>query len=265
MRRRKLVRIVSAFLFLSALTLAFYGVLFRLSLFDVQNVHVLISGRLEGERLIEFVKTQFGQSFRARVFGFGHMLGWPRRVSPEALTASPIFKTVRVEKDFRRRTVVLSADTRIPVGIWCIQSERDPRELRTGEAYAPTACAWFDREGVKFESTFAAEGNLIPVVNDYSQTDRVLGKKILPDAFVPNLLAILEVAAASDFGIREIKIADLSREEVEIRTHDGPALFFSLRFLPTDARETLSRILAEHPKRNFEYIDFRVPRRVFFK
>jgi hypothetical protein len=103
------------------------------------------------------------------------------------------------------------------------------------------------------------------MVSDYSQDERKFGDKVLPERFLKNLFSILRVVESSRINPAEIRVSDLNLQEVEIRTYDGPRIYFSLRF-PSDQTLPVLISLTNRPDfRNFYSVDFRVENRTYYK
>lgn len=109
----------------------------------------------------------------------------------------------------------------------------------------------------------AAEGNIIHVVHDHAQADPGLGGIALAARFVPAITSIFRILDASEVPIKEVRIDDLSLEEVVVETYSGVRLLFSLRFGADSALPVL-RSLGSKLK-NLEYVDFRVENRAYYK
>jgi hypothetical protein len=116
-----------------------------------------------------------------------------------------------------------------------------------------------------FRNTWAAEGSLISVVNDYSQDNLGINDVILQKEFIPHLVGALEVLPESNVAVKEIKLADLSLQELEVSTFDGPTIFFSLRFPASEAVSVLNSLREQPGLEKLQTVDFRVEGRVYYK
>ena len=88
-------------------------------------------------------------------------------------------------------------------------------------------CFWFDNQGIAFSNTLDTEGGAITVIHDYSQDNVALdGRPILPAEFVPNLISIVNAIKTSGLDVRQIALNDLSLEQINVTTANGPAIYF---------------------------------------
>jgi hypothetical protein len=126
-------------------------------------------------------------------------------------------------------------------------------------------CRWFDSEGVMFQKSIAAEGNLIRRVDDYSRRSLTPGSRVLGSAFMPSLLSIFHALEVSGVSIKEVRFNDAALEELEVDTYDGPALFFSMRFPADRTASIVTTLRAGNNFSRLHYVDFRVEGRVYYK
>jgi hypothetical protein len=126
-------------------------------------------------------------------------------------------------------------------------------------------CYWFDNAGVLFERSLSTQGNLIFVVNDFSQSPRGLNETVLPSEFNANFISIAKVLHQIGLGIKEIDLNNLSLEELDAQTMEGPRLEFSLRFPAADYLSVLQSLIAQGGFGKLQYVDCRTEDRVFYK
>lgn len=65
--------------------------------------------------------------------------------------------------------------------------------------------------------------------------------------------------------MREIRLTDIGKEEVEIPTYSGPGFYFSLRFAPTNVPLVLADLREKGSFETLQYIDFRSENRAFYQ
>jgi len=102
-------------------------------------------------------------------------------------------------------------------------------------------------------------------IHDYSQSGLGLGKKVLPDPFMENLVSIVRAVVGSGVGVKEIALNDLALQEIVVTTYDGPALYFSLRFPADNDVPVLQGLMAKPGFGKLQYVDFRVENRAYYK
>jgi len=186
------------------------------------------------------------------MLGLRNMLIWPSQLPSADLALVPQLASVAISKNYFSHTVTATVAERAPFGIWC---------LTTGSE----RCYWFDDQGIVFGTAFDTEGSLLLVVRDGSQTSLALGQPVLPEEFVPNLISILRAVQASGIAVSDISLTDMSLEQVNVTTADGPAIYFSLRFPADDDLPVLQNLMKQSNFSKLQYIDFTVQNRAYYK
>lgn len=190
-----------------------------------------------------------------QLFPENSFLGIAPELSPDpAKSGFPHIKTVVAKKLYKEHTLEIGITEREPFGIWCF-----------GEVNLSPSCAWFDGEGVLFEHALNAEGALVRVVRDYSQSPLALGQEVLPANFFANLRSIFEVLYSSGIHAREVSLSDIELQEVEVRTFEGPRMLFSVRFPAENALSVVKSLKEKADFDSLEYLDFRVENRAYYR
>lgn len=218
------------------------------------------------------------------LLGLRSMLIWPDEFVEADLAFLPTVKSVTFEKNYMNQTITVRVVERKPYGIWCLhqaqtnadgtQTDADntkvnPESQRTSalsqRESASASCRWFDDEGVLFERAIAAEGGIIMTVHDRSQKFTPLLGDILPEVLIPHMFSIFKVLMASDIDRKEIVLDDLALEEVRVTTHNGPELYFSLRFPADNSLAAIRELMSKPGFEKLQYVDFRVENRVYYR
>jgi hypothetical protein len=195
------------------------------------------------------------------ILGYRNMLIWPSSLTAADLIFNPRLQAVTLSKDYFSHTITVHVTERTPLGTWCFM----PQGAASGATAASENCYWFDDTGFMFARTLDTQGNLIFVVHDYSQTGRGLAQEILPDEFVPNFISIIDALKASGIGVSDIVLKDISLEEIDVTTQNGPALYFSLRFSADEDLPVLEDLMTKSDFSKLQYVDFRVENRAYYK
>jgi hypothetical protein len=264
-KRKKVRRYIFTTLAVFVLYFLFLGVawlVLRSPLFRVQHVTVEGNNVIASQDIITLLQSDPSgrHNMLDSVLGWNNMLSWPGSLSSSQLNLIPQLASATVNKDYFSRTITINVTERNPFGIWCFLPKGD-----TDDAAGDGSCYWFDNTGVLFEKATNTQGNLIVVVNDYSQAVRGLNEEVLPDAYTANFISIVNVLHESDIGIKEIDLNDLSLEEVDAVTTGGPTIYFSLRFPADDYLGVLKNLSSQGEFSTLKYIDCRTEDRVFYK
>ncbi len=263
-RRKKIWRWVIGAVGVFAVYFIFLGVAWffmRAPFFRVGNVEVTGANGMSAGDVIALAEADPGRhpGFLEAVLGWGNMLVWPDAIPTSTLAMAPQIASITVTKDYFAHTITLAVTERQPFGIWCFVPG-GPGADGTGEQ-----CYWFDDQGIMFERALATQGNVIFMVNDYAQKDRGLGSTVLAPEFDQNFISIMQVVKATGLGVKEIDLNDLSLEEVDVRTAEGPTLEFSLRFPADEYLPVLQSLMTQPGFAKLQYVDCRTQDRVFYK
>jgi len=274
-RRKKIRRWFFATLAVFVLYFMFFGIawfVMRAPFFSVARVAVSGAPDMADADVVAIVQAdpsgKMATGWLGAMLGWRNMLAWPDRVPSSTLALAPELSGIGISKDYFSHTVTIAATERQPLGIWCyLPKGAAPVSPSSSVPAAPGSgqCYWFDDSGVLFQKSLSTQGNLIFVVNDYSQTDRGLGNTVLPEEFDANFISIMDVLRAAGIGVKEIDLRDLSLEEVDAQTTAGPVIEFSLRFPAGDYLSVLRNLAAQGSFAKLQYVDCRTQDRVFYK
>lgn len=255
--RRKRRLWILAFAALACFVLFMVGaaMLFRSSLFQIKEINIQGNREATQTDILLFLRGEVLSSGWWQSFlGFSNILTWPDNVPDADLTNFPMLKSVTIKKDAWSRRVSVTVEERQIAGIWCLLKQD------------PNRCFWFDEDGTVLAPAPQVEGHLILVVSDSSQDDLSAGARILPPENLGNMSSIFRVLRASGLEVKEIRLDDLSLQEIKVELESGPALYFSLRFPSDNDLAVLKDLRSKDPQfANISYIDFRVENRAFYK
>jgi len=208
-----------------------------------------------------------GNSAVSSALTFDNMLLWPARIPQSELQLIPELASAAVSKDFFSHTVTITVVERSPFGIWCFSAS--PSMVATsslaGVMNANAPCYWFDNTGTIFEKAGETQGNLVYTVYDRAQTPRGLNQKVLSEGFLPNFISIINVLRASGLSVKAIDVNDLSLEEVNVQTANGPTIDFSLQFSADEYLPIIQKLMAQSNFAKLQYVDCRTENRLFYK
>lgn len=254
-RKRRLVfRISFLVILFAAFTFSLVRFIFHSGFFKFETISFVNAESLDQEKVLDFLKNEIENgSFFSRSLGVENFLAWPKAIAGKDLPTFPEIEKLEIDRKYSDNALVISAFVREPLGIWCLRKIADPK------------CFWFSDEGVIFKESLMPSGNLVKVVSDYSQSELVLGGKILDEYLLPNFLSIFEVASKVNISITEIKLEKLADEEIAVKTALGATIYFSLRHSARNYLPVLNSLVKKPGLKKLEYIDLRTENRVYYR
>ncbi len=173
----------------------------------------------------------------------------------ELIAAFPDITNINIAKE-AFHNLIINFEKRIQIGIWC-QPQADN-------------CYYFDKEGIIFKKAPQTEGGLILKVKDFQKREVTLGNKILNDKKLQFITRFNDEVA---FNNNQIKIAEFETgylKDFDLRaiTDKGWLIYLDQNQDPVLEANNLFTILNEVIKNkasNLEYIDLRLPSRIFYK
>jgi hypothetical protein len=285
--RKKKRKRIRAYFFVTVGLLVLYGIFFatqwvivRSPLFRVDQVVVQGNSAVASADVITLAEASApadGDVFRAALT-FKNMLLWPDAIPQKELQMIPQLASANISKDFFSHTITITVTERTPFGIWCfsaptgVMSAVPPASVTStgatsfgGATNTNAPCYWFDNTGILFEKATETQGSLIYVVYDSAQNPRGLNQKVLADEFLPNFISVLDVLRESGLGVRAIELNDLSLQEVDALTANGPEIYFSLQFPADEYLPVIQKLMLQPSFDGLKYIDCRTQNRLFYK
>lgn len=148
-------------------------------------------------------------------------------------------------------TLIIDFRKRVQLGIWCNLN-----------------CYYFDKEGTAFAETPQTEGSLILKIEDESKNNVSLGDRVLSDEQITFITAVNnKINDDGKLKILKFKINSSFSTDLEAVTDKNWSIYFNGKQDPAAAVSNLFTVLKEAVKNtnNLEYIDLRIPGRVFYK
>ena len=164
----------------------------------------------------------------------------------------PTITDISIKKELFHGLIV-NFEKRIQIGIWCNNAN----------------CYYFDKEGIVFKEAPQTEGALILKIEDFEKKGVSLGDQVLN---YNQLKFIAEfnnkITENNQFKIIKFKITPSANFNLEAITDRGWSIYLDQNQDPVLEANNLFTILNEVIKNkasNLEYIDLRIPSRVFYK
>ena len=245
-KKIKKLKILFSLLFLLTIILTAFWLIFLSSLLKIQNINFSDNTVLNRDDALNIISD-------IAPFGLGEnlLILSKSRLKSELAAAFPSVTDITIRKKLFN-TIIINFDKRIQIGIWCNDKN----------------CFYFDKDGVAFADTPETEGSLILKIKDLSKNDILLGDKVLDDNQINFIIDFSgKVAENNKFKILLFKIKPNISVDLEAVTDKNWSIYIDEKQDPAMAVNNLLSILEEAVKNtgNLEYVDLRIPSRVFYK
>jgi len=176
------------------------------------------------------------------------------------LTAAfPVITDISVGKKLFN-SVTVNFEKRIPIGLWCHPSGGHPE----GDS-----CYYFDKEGIVFKEAPVTEGGLILKIQDSEKKEIFLGAQAINTTQLKFIMDFNnKLSDNGQIKIVEFKIGPSADFDLTAVTAYGWLIYLDQKQNPISVANNLFTILSEVIKNkvsNLEYIDLRIPTRIFYK
>ena len=182
------------------------------------------------------------------------------RLKFQLVAAFPAITSISIKKE-PLNGLTVNFEKRVQIGIWCQSKAEQP----------PTDnCYYFDKEGIIFKNAPQTEGVLILKIKNFQKKEIALGNKILNDKELHFITRFNDeiISNSNQFKIAEFEIGLLANFDLRAITDEGWQIYLDQNQDPVLEANNLFTILNEVIKnraQNLEYIDLRIPSRVFYK
>lgn len=160
--------------------------------------------------------------------------------------------------------------------VCCFSGENNPSRVQAADrALAAVICRgeecfWLNKEGISFNKSGRTSGNLVVNLEDKTGRELKIGNELLGAEFLAELSFIKrKVYEDLSLNLRSGEIGDSSLKDFNFITNEGWLLRLSVAENAYKTLETLKQTLAEikktAPTAGLEYIDLRVPNKVYYK
>lgn len=204
------------------------------------------------EVLLASLASEIIESDRWRaLFGTDNLVFWLGAEPAEILKRMPLLADLKINTDLWQQKIKLEVGERKLEGVWCL---------------AEDGCFVFDKDGIAFRNAPYLEGALILKIIDENKRAIQLGAPLLPDSsWFNNLLTAVKGIKDGELAAAEIKVKSLELREWEVKLPSGLVLKFSLEHVPADLSQVIGNLKNELDFSKLQYVDFRVPNRVYYK
>jgi len=127
-------------------------------------------------------------------------------------------------------------------------------------------CFRMDEDGIVFKEAPNMEGYLITKIIDENNVVPIFGKPLIQNKeWQLNMFAVMNVLKANNMPVKEIRIKEYALREYEAIFNSGVRLRFDFDVFPKNFDSILKNTTKTISLDKIEYIDFRIPNKIFYK
>ncbi len=165
----------------------------------------------------------------------------------------PVFKEVSIRKKYFHG-LIISAMSREAVGIWCWPKQKQ--------------CFYFDRGGVIFDRANDSSGTIFLIVHDGAGEVRKMGEAVAEQTIMEWIFQLRQKLDQTKIGLAHVVLPN-EQFRVNVKTTEGWEAYFSTNDALEPQIKALSFFLANkvsfEQRSQLQYIDVRIPQRVYFR
>lgn len=240
------LKLYFGFLILIAVFLLIFYVLFYSPIFQIKQFNIAGKDRLSDEAIMNILQPLVFKTRLENFLGSKNFLAWK---SGELDVSKTALAEAQIEKDWIRQAINIRIKERGRFAIWCASSGH---------------CYWIDKEGLAFEEAPFTEGSLILTIEEKDREAIIKGEPVVEKRFAGNVIKIVESISNLNMPIKKITF-NSALQEIQIQTHRGPNILFSIRFDPEFNLSSLHALRQKIGFERIEYIDLRAENRIFYK
>lgn len=173
----------------------------------------------------------------------------------QALVAGgfPQAENITVNKNYFH-TLEINLNKREALGVWCFKDKN---------------CFYFDRMGTAFDTAANSDGSLFLSIDDKSKTLDKLGGKVTEEPMLNFIFGVQEEMQKLKIGITKIIIPDGEPFRINVKTSENWELYLNTQDDLVNQMKSLNTFLSQkispEKRSQLQYIDVRIPNRVYYK
>ncbi len=224
----------------------------------IDEIKVSGTRMVSSEDIIELIKSE--DSRREDLLGFifpeNHRFAYKNNEELFQLIQRrfPRVKKATITRDYKKRAISITVTEQREVVTWCMATD-DARH-----------CFWLSDLGIVLGKAPDSHGTLIPVITDTTNRNIFLGRKLIDEEKLKNIIEAITMFLEFNWVAEEIMIDNILLRNAIITINSGQKIFISLLRSPEiEGRPVLSEILLSGKWPRVEYVDLRVEGKGFYK
>jgi len=254
-QRRRQWRLLAWLMLLVVIGLSGVYLFWWSELFTVRQVTINSQGTIVTHQEIDQVASQYLAEKRWGLARFKNIFLVDKTVFTAKLSqALPALKNIRVSKDYFHG-LNLSFEERQAIGVWCFTVSNQ--------------CYYFSSDGVAFDVATASSGSLLLNVESPAVKPVALGDRVTDDRLLGQITALPPALAKLGLSIAKITTPADNSFKLTIETGEAWELYLATDQSLEKQLATLEVFLtsdgSNEQRKNWQYLDARLPNRIYYK
>lgn len=252
-KRKVILKIIIWFIVIAGLVAGIIYLFFFSKLFSIKEISIN-NGTFAGNREIRKAVDGYLGERKFFIPRFSNIF-FVDSSKIEALIAGefPQTESVTVDKKYFH-TLEVSLSKREALGVWCFKNK---------------ACYYFDRTGIAFDTAAKSDGSLFLNIDDESKILEKLGEKVAEDSLLNFILGIQKEMQKLKISIAKIIISENEPFRINVKTSENWELYLNtqddLQTQMNSLNTFLTQKVTPEKRAQLQYIDVRIPNRVYYK
>lgn len=278
-------------LFLALMLLAgggFFYLFLISSVFEINQITISGNKNISRENISQIIDEYSNRRFLFFWRPRNMILARPKEISQKILDKYILIGEVSVVKKYFHKIEIAVKEREI-FAIWCkvIARKRDYntdetainetsgdllaiKNIEITDEFIPTnECYYIDDTGVIFSEAPQSSGSLILRIDEVYDKDVKIGDKILNNKIIGSIISVQKSFNLENFKIIKFFMKNFKLPDLEILTSENWKIYLDINKNIENQMEILEKVLREKitpsERKNLEYIDLRIPDRVYYK
>ncbi len=253
-KKRKIVfKFILCFVVTVGIIVGVLYLFFFSKLFNIREIAINNSSFVSNKEIREAVDSYLGER-KLFIPRFSNIF-FVDRDKIQALIADKFTQAENVVVDKKYfHTLEINLSKREALGIWCFKNKN---------------CFYFDRTGMAFDTAANSDGSLFLSVDDESKNLEKLGEKVTEESLLNFILNVQKEMGKLKIGVVKIIIPNNELFRINIKTSENWELYLNtqdnLQIQINSLSTFLSQKVSSEKRNQLQYIDVRIPNRVYYK
>lgn len=254
--------------------------LFLSSAFQITEIEISGNKKVQEHDIRKVVDDYIGRHFLLFWKPRNSLLASVDFMTQKLLSEQFLLEDVVISKEYPNKIIINVKERRV-FGIWCAiefpvadnidmiinNASSDPVQINS--SYVTDKCYYIDHGGMAFNEAPESTGSLILVIKESGVHNADLGDKVLNQDLIDSIREIQSLISDRDLRVVEFLVTNKLSGDIEVVMSEGWKVYFNIDHDLGGQIDFLDKALHEkisaEDRENLEYIDLRIPDRIYYK